>query len=100
MSDSPRDTQFRRFAKLLLNELGDAGFIFEGADDSDRDQQLVLIKKIITRRAYDLVNHSVHELKILGAFEAGEYMDDYGHFSEDMIAPIPDMTEWPKEVEG
>lgn len=85
-----RDTKFQGFAKLLMDELGDQGFVFEGADDINRDEQLEQIKLLIARRAYDLMGH------VIGYLNSYEY--DVATCDQDLIDCIPDMTRLPKEA--
>lgn len=95
MSDNTRDTQFAGFAKLLLDKLGDGGFVFEGADDPDREEQLTRIQTLLARRAYDLVGHTVgYSLEYLR--ECGIGLS--GSMNSRITPSIPDMTELPSEV--
>lgn len=97
-----RDTQFRGFAKALLNELGDQGFVFEGADDADREQQLECIEQLIARRAYDLACHVIDNVsESQAACREVNFIT-----SEEVVSDIPDLiivpdliTELPKEQE-
>lgn len=85
MSNNARDIQFQGFASDLWDEIIQAGI--DGIYGEDPDSYC---KRIIARRAYDLVSHTVRntssrDLEVL----------DY-----DEIPPrIPDMTELPKEQE-
>lgn len=87
MSNPERDTKFQGFAKLLMDELGDQGFVFDGADDINRDEQLEQIKLLIARRAYDFACHNFNYTT-----ESMTRM-----FVDEAIEAIPDMTRWPKD---
>lgn len=92
MSDNARDTQFKRFAKLLLEEIGkvtddfckepfDKGMNALVRDIYASEKYENDVQLLIARRAYDLVKHAL------------TYFDTvYGEFED-----IEDLTELPKE---
>jgi hypothetical protein len=93
---SERDRQFQGFAKALWKELEDHPYVEIGQlKDCDREH----LYRVIARRAYDLVCHSVFKLNCLDAFEHSGYQELHGYTAEEMIAPIPDMIEWPMKQE-
>jgi hypothetical protein len=57
MTKNPRDTQFVPEAEVLLQQLGNAGFVFEGADDAHREEHLEQARLLIARWAYDFACH-------------------------------------------
>lgn len=89
MSNPERDTKFQGFAKLLMDELGDQGFVFDGADDANREEHLEQIKLLIARRAYDFMEH------VIGYLSSYEY--DVAICDQDLIDCIPDMTMFHKD---
>lgn len=76
-----RDTQFQGFAKLLTDELVQQTPL--GISDE--------VEKIIARRAYDLVEHTLEHAETI-AF-------DRLSIDEHVERLIPDMTKLPKEQE-
>jgi hypothetical protein len=75
----PRETQFRGYTELLMNEIKDRAYIDSGEED---------IYEAIVRHAYDLVKHTVEhidpkDLDVLGI--------------EETVHRIPDLTEWTEE---
>ncbi len=83
--DFIRDTHFLGFTELLFDELVDGanlvqvhGWTLEITGK---------MKEIITRRAYDLVEHAVEHLS-LDAQESPAY-------KQELLQEIPDLTEWP-----
>lgn len=76
---SDRDTQFQGFAKLLMSEL-----LTHFGDFED-------MERIIARRAYDLVEHTIEHMRpyIYGEQVAGQ----------ECVSDVPDLTEWAKEQE-
>lgn len=74
---SDRDTHFLGFAKLLFREIKE-----EWNEDLSFDATL---HKIIARRAYDLVKHTI---------ESTSHYDLDVLLSDEHVAIIPDLTEW------
>lgn len=84
-----RDTHFQGFAKSLYPELDHLFNLLYRArlDRIDRqiEQSERIIKLLLTRRAYDLVYHTIEN--------AGEI--DLIPSTAAAVAVIPDLTEWP-----
>lgn len=88
-NNTPRDTQFQNFAKLLLEEVHDPI-----ADSWREDTQ-----EVIARRAYDLVAHILKSADPVDLDTSGEYLPPDDQEVARRIANMPDMTEWPAESE-
>lgn len=89
---SDRDTQFQGFAKALVDELMSLELVYAGVTiDSPSSMSRYYREeweKIIARRAYDLVLHTV---------ECVDMVDLARLFRQEIAERIPDMTELPKE---
>jgi hypothetical protein len=80
-----RDTQFAGFASLVVEDLRlHGGFPMRPVN---RSEVRPLIERIIARRAYDLVKHTLL---------ATDCPDRFG--IEGAMREIPDLTHWPDEV--
>lgn len=91
MSENPRDTQFKGFASLILGEMLQASKTYSGLIDSESSTWQEAMQQIIARRAYDLIEHTI----------CSENPIAHQCMSEDeIVASIPDLTEWPKEQEA
>jgi hypothetical protein len=75
----PRDTQFAGFAKLVVDELlaNSCVEVIDSAAD--------LWEQVITRRAYDLVRHTIVSIHP----RALQLLDD-----NEILRTVPDMPEW------
>lgn len=90
MSENPRDTQFKGFAKALMHEmvaLNGYGCIDISGHWTDEDIQEYV--DAIARRAYDLVVHTIYSVPPL-AYECRE--------DDEIVASIPDFTAWAEEA--
>jgi hypothetical protein len=93
---SERDTHFRGFAHLLMQEIDEQiGAVTEWGIEHEIDSQekigLELYSRwrtVIARRAYDLVFHTIMNIDPY-------HLDALS--TEEIPARIPDMTEWPVE---
>lgn len=94
MSESARDTQFKGFANLLMQEIDEqVGAVTQWGVEHDIDDQAKIGQElasrwqtVIARRAYDLVQHTLNHAPMT------EYYAD--------VEDIPDLTELPKEQEA
>lgn len=92
MSDTPRDTQFVGFARLLIPEIDEQiGAVTEWSMEHDIDDQARIAQELVSRwqtllaqRAYDLVIHALKSLS-MDPIAIGE------------IPNIPDMAIWPED---
>ncbi len=86
---SERDTHFFEFAKLLVTELERQGFLTPvyGAYPYT----------LISRFAYDLVNHTLWHSTPAGGSTIKKYQ---GMTIEEITQHIPDMTTWPEREQG
>jgi len=80
-----RDTQFAGFAQAIYDEMTMNVILSENRHDADvlRQEQL----RIMARRAYDLVEHTINHAPV------DEFEGDKGFDARD----IPDMSQWPEE---
>lgn len=83
MSSNPRDTQFKKFADLLFDELFVDGDTWVDTINSYWKEEW---KETIARRAYDLVVHTLSNTSHIDLDRLSE---------EEHAARIPDMVEWP-----
>lgn len=86
-SNTPRDMQFRGFAKLLMDKLKafEATYTDGGGFNQDENSDRELI---IAQAAYDLAFHVIDNSR-------SNDMEDW--YAEQIIPYVPDMTELPKE---
>lgn len=77
---NPRDTQFKGFAQLLAAEIANTD-----------GWMLSEVEKLIARRAYDLVLHTVWRTIPASGSTIKEYQ---GLDIEEIAHLIPDMKEW------
>lgn len=86
MSQNPRDSQFTQFASLVLSEMLEASKKYSGLIDSESGDWQEAMQRILARRAYDLVSHTVSSQNPI----AYQLMDD-----DEIVATIPDMDGLP-----
>lgn len=104
MSEDPREKQFIGFARLLFDDLRQLGLtalvdINNMSGNLDRTIELqvemdALAKKIIARRAYDLMSHVLWHSTPASGSTIKKYR---GLTIEEIANTIPDLKEWPKE---
>lgn len=81
-----RDTQFAKFAALLLEEiLGQHDGMLDVSDRWKEQAQL-----FIAQRAYDFAEH------VLGTAE----VDPCGVPTSDLVKKVPDLIEWPEDEDA
>lgn len=86
---SPRNTQFAGFAKLVVDDLMNVELAFAGFTiDAPRKEYREEWEKIVAQRAYDLVCHTIWNIKPINLDR--ELPDDH-------VLLIPDMTIWPED---
>lgn len=81
-----RDTKFQGFAKLLADDLYDALNTIDAFDDPCAPLWMLwssVVEPIIARRAYDLVKHTIIELR-----------HDDDRYADDWTQKISDLTKW------
>lgn len=91
MSNNARDTQFKNFAKLLLDELCLASDVhIETPFNDDWREEW---EETIAQRAYDLVEHTIRS--------QAQGMDLFclhdPEWMKERVDRVPDMTKLPKE---
>lgn len=88
---SNRDTQFQGFAKALLKEIVDDMLDEYGFMERDHYQsgELNTTEELITRRAYDLVEHAIEHMR--------PYIYDEKVAGQESVADVPDMPELPDD---
>jgi hypothetical protein len=96
MSADPRSTHFVNFARLLREELFDVWGVYIESSNANWHEEM---EEIISRRAYDLVIHTLTNLNGLSWRKTGETEEIYrAYLQETLQDDVPDMTELP-EVE-
>lgn len=87
-TNNARDTQFARFALMLMNEILNVKGMYTNPN------WRLDCQDVIARRAYDLNQHSVgHTLEYLHECD----IKTSGGMGKRIVPSIPDMTELPKE---
>ncbi len=88
---SKRNTQFRDFAKLLMDELTAQGDLLDLNRDYD-ESMIAKYEQVIAQRAYDLACHAVTYLG-----EETAWLKCKGYTASQIAEnDIPDMTAWPE----
>lgn len=95
---SARDTQFAGFARALLDEIESVSADYSpppGRYITGSPKWEEVVRGIIARRAYDLVEHT---LDACDQLESDAGLESHGFTSDYLLSSIPDLTTWPEET--